>query len=342
MNPRMPINSTAYYLTKPYTFQKKREIIKEVPEDYTILKTVKTSICASDLHYYKGLKSEEKLRERLPLVLLHEGVCEDMRTGMKVIPVAGLLSDVPVEYKGKENLFPDLKYMGATMHGMARSHFLFPQELVIPLSPSIPLNSAAIAEPLSIVIKIIREMNIKYHNLIAVIGDGGMAYLLSLFLNHYMNIHKSQLTIYGIHSQKLEKMSEFGNTVNTRESDEIHPADIIFEIVGGKNIQATLDLAMKISKPGSILGMVGISDAFPGINVNKLVNQGITIKGLTRSTFQDFEKVADILKNEEISDKIINFIDPNEFSIQSEKDLKEAFEYASVSKKYGRIILNWE
>lgn len=341
MDDLLPIEFDAYYLTAPHTFKKKTERITAVPEGYTILKTVKTGICASDLHYYLGYKSKEKLKQRLPLILLHEGVCIDIMRGNKVVPIAVDLTDVDTSYIGRENIYPSAKYMGATAHGMARQYFIYPESLLIPISTTVDDDIATLVEPLSIVLKAIKDINIHYSQRVAIIGDGGLAFLLALMLHFYSNLSPRNLTVYGVHDEKLAQFKQFGNSVNTRHEYKAEPFDVIFEVVGGSNIQSTLNLSFELAQPGSTIGIVGVSDDLPQINMNHVVNKGITIKGLTRSTYSEYVYVADFFKNLKVQSAVKKFIYPKQTTIKSSSALKESFDVAATLSTHGRVIVDW-
>lgn len=342
MQQLLPIEFYSYYLTSPLAFQKKKERITEIPEGYSLLKTLKTGICASDLHYYLGLKSKEKLKERLPLILLHEGLCLDMERGTRVVPIAADLNHVDSSYVGRENIYPQSKYMGATAKGMAREYLLYPQNLLIPISAFVDDDVATLVEPLSIVLKALKDVQVQYHQNIAVIGDGGLAYLFALMLHFFNNISPQKVTIYGVHEDKLEKFANYGTTRNIRKSPKLDSADIVFEVVGGNKINDTLDAALQIVNPGGTIGIVGVSDDFPKIDVNKVVNRGIHLVGLTRSTYRDYTTAAELLKMPELHKAIKKFIYPENIIISSVTELKRAFNLAKNLPSYGRVVMSWD
>ena len=192
---KLPIEATEYYLTSPEQFEKKTILIDKIPRGHTMLKTLYTAICGSDLQYYKGEKSEEKLRTRLPLIPLHEGVCIDLKKGKRVVPIAGDFRKVPFQFFQKENTWPQLPYLGATMPGLARTHLLYPEELIVAVPKSVSDTVASVVEPLSIALRSCSEMNIRKNEPIAIIGTGGVAFLIGVVLRYFFHIPKKNVFI---------------------------------------------------------------------------------------------------------------------------------------------------
>ena len=341
---KLPILATEYYLTKSGTIASKETTITSIPRNHTILKTLFTAICGSDIQYFKGEKSKEKLESRPPLIPLHEGVCLDMKTGKRVIPIAGDFRKVPYTFFQKENTWPALPYLGSTMPGLARTYFTYPRELLIAVPKSVPDHVASIVEPLTVALKSVTDMNIHKNEKIAIIGTGGLAFLVAVVLRFFTKIPKKNLFIFGINDNKLKSFSTIAQTVNYTENIEKyhHIFPKIFEAVGRKNMDLTLNTALELVEPGGTIGILGISDTPWTLPVERLVNWQVTIKGLTRSTPAEYPRTMRFLQKPEIS-SVINkhLVSTHLFPVANEKDIENAFIFADTSKAIGRIILQW-
>ncbi|HCH59289.1 MAG: dehydrogenase [Candidatus Amesbacteria bacterium GW2011_GWA2_47_11b] len=333
--------NTAYYLTEPFVFRKRVEPFHLGSKGQAVLKTLKSAICGSDLQYYLGQKAKEKLKQRLPVIPLHEGVCLNLATGKRVVPVAGDLTQVPKEFKGRENIYPGLPYMGSTADGLARHYLTYPKELLVSVPDNVGDDLACLVEPLSIIFHSLNTVIPQHYHRIAIVGDGTMSYLLAMVLHSYYQLPKPLLTVYGIWDSKLAKFSEFANTINTDTQDVEGQADIIFEAVGGPEMQRTLDVCLKLCAPGSLIGIIGISDSRPSLAVSKLVNWGVTIKGLTRSTYFDYKQSLTYMADYKMQKYLQKFIHPRQFTINSATDLKEAFDFAVETHAPGRILISF-
>ncbi len=339
-----PVVAEEYYLTSPEQFEKKSVTLEKIPRGYTLLQTLYTAICGSDLQYYKGEKSEEKLRTRLPLIPLHEGVCIDLKTGKRVVPIAGDFRKVPFQFFRKENTWPQLPYLGATMPGLARTHLLYPEELIVPVPKSVPDTVASIVEPLSIALRSCKEMNIKKNEPIGIIGTGGVAFLIGVVLRYFFHIPKKNVFIFGVNDEKLAAFKTLGTTINYMQArpDLNQTFSKVFECVGRSHIHLTMNTALQLIRPGGTIGVLGISEIPWQIPIERLVNWQITMMGLTRSTPADYPRTMRFLQKPEVSAVIEkHLISPDIFTITSPADLTEAFDFAGTSQAIGRILLKW-
>lgn len=338
----LPKRNVSYYLTEPFVFERKTEVIRSIPKNHSLLKTLKASICGSDLHYYLGQKAPEKLKQRLPVIPLHEGICLDISTGKRVVPLAGNFSNIPLEYLGKENIYPGLSYLGSTTDGLARRYLTYPKDLLVAVPDIVTDDLACLAEPLSIIFCSLRSMDPQYHHQIAIVGDGTMSYLLATVLSLYYKVSKKNLTVYGIRDAKLSKFKRLAQTVNIDTEDiSSQTANIVFEAVGGPEMQKTLDLCLKLCAPGAEIGLIGISDNRPSLGISKVVNWGITIKGLTRSTHTDYEQSLVFMSDLQNQKFLQEFINVKQFEIRSASNLKSAFEYSATTRLPGRIVMKF-
>jgi ribitol-5-phosphate 2-dehydrogenase len=339
-----PIRAKEYLLTKPGAFEERNTTIESIPSGFTVISPRVTAICGSDLHYFRGEKSIEKLSKRLPLVLLHEGACYDHINKKRVVPVAGYSVQVPEMFRGRENVWPDLPYLGATNNGLARTHLLYPEELLITVPREISETRASLTEPFSIAIKAVKDMRVEPSDTVAIVGTGGLAYFLALALVHFVGISPRTLFIFGIHNEALASFSSLGKTVNYQEepvSRYEKRFNAVFEAVGGKSFDETIKTSFELVLPGGKIGVMGISDHAVSIPANRLVNYGLMIHGLTRSTTQEYKEALGLMAKNEIGDRIEkDLVGDRQFTINSASALKNAFDFAAHSLK-GRTILRW-
>lgn len=344
---QLPIRAKEYFLTKPGRFERRYFAIEYVPEGFTVLSPLYTAICGSDLHYYRGEKSAKKLAERLPLILLHEGVCLDRMADKRVVPVAGYALGIPEEFVDQENLWPELPYLGATHHGLARSHLLYPSSLAIVVPDSVSDTIAALTEPFSIAIRAATDMDIGSQDTVAVIGTGGLAYLMVLTLVFDRGIPPEKIVVFGVKDNQLEYFKDLVPTVNYVH--DAQPAekfkrhfDIVFEIVGGRHMSTTVRFAVGLVRPGGKIGIMGISDFELEISSNMLVNHGIRIIGLTRSTAKDYRRALELMQDPRVAHRVRDsLIHKTTFEVDSADALKKAFDFADSDEAFGRIIKKW-
>ncbi len=340
---KLPITSTQYILTRPYHFSSKQCVISSIPPGYRLVQLLYAAICGSDLQYYRGDKSPEKLTKRLPLIPLHEGICKDVQTGERFIPLAGDFRHTPLEYQKRPNIWPDLPYLGATMSGLAQTYFIYPEELLLPVSDQINDEVACLVEPVSIVIHALRTLSPKRDISISLIGTGGIARLILLTLRFLAKIPKKQITVYGIHEEALKPLEKLAKTINYDKKNATYPPShqLVIEAVGGKHMTQTMTLASDLVKPGGTIGILGIADMSLPLRLDQIVNRQIRLQGITRSTPNDYKKAISFLKNKKIQQYISQQIITDVIPVSSLSTFQKAFQQADKNKTGGRMLIKF-
>lgn len=341
-----------FSLVRPFKFEVKKRTISSIPKGFVLLKPIVAGICGSEMLYFKGQKEKEKLEERLPICLLHEGVAEiievgkgvemEKRTKVIVNPLLPCGKCAACKMGIGENFCQNSKYMAATADGLARTFFVHPHERVIPIPTGIELEVAALTEPLSIALNAFEESEIGRKEKVAVIGDGTIGYLISLIVSFVGKTPKENLYLFGIVDKKLSLAKDFAVTVNSiKEKPEVKRAqqsfDALFESVGGKAQEITLEQAFDLLKPAGRLMVLGLSGGKVPINTNRLVNKGLLLKGIVRSRLEHYKMIIDLLMNDDFREKVKRIISKRKFIIRSAEDLEEAFRFADTEEGEARI-----
>jgi len=347
-----------FTLVKPFRFVIRERTITSIPESYVLLKPIVAGICGSEMLYFKGEKEKWKLAERLPMCLLHEGVAEVVKAGKDANLEAGTYVVVnPMIPCGKcfgckkmgENYCQNSHYMGATADGLSRTYFLHPSERVIPVPCEVKLELAALTEPLSIALNAFNISEAQPCEKVSVIGDGPIGYMVALMASHVGGIPKENLHLIGIIDEKLSLASDFAVTVNSNAEKEKMKSlegvsDIVFEAVGGGSHRTTIREAIDMLRPGGRCVLLGLSSGEVPVELNRIVNKGLTLIGSVRSSMKHYKEVLDLLKNKEFIQKIQRIISETSFTIRSAEDLEAAFRYADTEKgeaksKPGRVLV---
>ncbi len=348
-----------YPLVEPYKFIVRERTIKSVPSGSLLLKPVVAGICGSEILYFKGEKEKEKLEKRLPMCLLHEGVAQIVAAGkdtklkvgtyVVVNPMLPCGQCIACKLEIGENYCQNSKYMAATADGLSRTFFLYPENRVLPVPEGVKLETAALSEPISIALNAVEVAEIIENEKVAVIGDGPIGYLIALAASYVSKVPKENLYLIGIIDQKLSLARDFSSTVNSIQEEEKmnklqQSFDVVFEAVGGRAQEATLDEAINLLKPGGRCIVLGLSGKKVPINVTKLVNKGLSFIGSVRSRMEHFKQAINLLKEIEFRDKVERIISDRRFTIKSPKDLEAAFRYADTEEgeaktKPGRVLV---
>jgi len=348
-----------YPLVKPYKFVVRERIIRSVPPGFLLLKPIVTGICGSEILYFKGEKEKEKLEKRLPMCLLHEGVAQIVEAGedtklnvgtyVIVNPMLPCGECVACKLGIGENYCQNSKYMAATADGLSRTLFLYPESRVLPVPEGVDLEVAALSEPISIALNALEVAEVSRDEKIAVIGDGPIGYLIALATSYVGKVPKEDLYLIGIIDQKLSLAEDFANTLNSiREDEKINSLqqrfDVVFEAVGGRAQEITLDEAINLLRPGGRCVVLGLSGRKVPIDIAKVVNKGLTIRGSVRSRMDHFRQTIKLLRDIEFREKVGRIISDKKFLIRSPEDLEAAFRYADTEEgeakmKPGRVMV---
>jgi len=353
----MVFKTREFYLVKPFEFEEREGEIKEVPKGMLLLKPLLCGICKSEILYFKGQKSEKKLGERLPMALLHEGVCVVEETGPGTKAGKGeIVVPIPFFVCGKcnvcsaglpANLCQKGKYMGSTADGMARTFFLWPEEKVVPVSKETMLEAAALVEPASIALNAVEEAGLKPGQKVVVIGDGAMGYLIALMAMHVAKIPKESLFFVGISDERLLLAKDFSQTINSlKEGEKLgelrESVDAVFEAVGGSAQEKTVGQAIELLRPCGKAIVLGLAKGSVPIKLVDLVNKGLELKGVTRSCEEHYEKVAGFLGEKGFQERLARIASKKRFKILEAGDLKKAFEFAGSEEADGRVMVKFE
>lgn len=358
MRPPFPV--VAYPLVKPFIFEKQARLIDELLDGEVLLSPVVAGICGSEIHYFTGKKEEEKLRKRLPMCLLHEGVCRvvlshdsSVQEGSLVVPIPlRPCGQCPACLKGSENFCERASFMAATGDGMARSLFSYPADRVVRVPPGVPPSVAALTEPLSIAAQALRQASLKGHERVGILGDGPIGYFVLIMASLLGGILRDNLFFLGVVDEKLAMGQDFATPVNTRSispqelASKLGRLQVCFECVGGGVSEITLDQAIHLLEPLGSLYVLGLSSGKVPVRTIEVVNRGLTIQGCSRSRPEEYRRVLEWLKQASHAERASRVIHPETFTIRSVQDLEEAFRFAESSqdpaKHRGRVMVNLE
>lgn len=343
------IISTAYQLTEPYVIKSVTAQLSDPGEYETLVQPVISGICGSDLSYFFGKKNPEKLKKRLPVALLHEGIVRAVDT--KILSVVIPLQSCkicPVCIDGNCNLCPNALFMGSTGPGLSRTLFYYPTELLLPFPSGIDPRVVAITEPLTIAYSFTHTLGNLHNERIAVIGNGSLAYFTVVMLATVCHVAKERLFVIGINEEKLRVFDDLATTILSRsfhgqklQTSLIGSIDLGIEAVGGDAMITTVNTLISFLKPGGRIALFGLSDILIPVNLIEIVNKGLKLQGFSRSTMKDYHAVLTLMSSRDFQEKILRIINPRIFPIASSKDLVNAFHFASAGKHSGKVLVSF-
>lgn len=289
------------------------------------------SICAADLRYYLGLRPSEILRQKLPMVLIHEAIGKVISSKNKDVPIGSNVVLLPCGLKATtdSNYQNKAFFRSSNADGFCQEFMSLSAEEVIPISVQEDPEPFVFSELISVCFQAIRQVEneIAGARRVAIWGDGSLGYLMALVINNLYP--EAELTIVGKHEDKLEKFT-FVDHIETIFSRSNQKFDLLIECVGGMGAQNAIDDMIKSALPKSTILLTGVSENPPAINTRSILEKGLTLRGSTRSIRDDFQKANEFLKDPKLR-KLVSMLKTETVEVTSENDLKQAFEKSKSS-----------
>ena len=263
-----------------------REVPDPVPgQAEHLIRIDSVGICGSDMHAFLGHDD----RRPAPLILGHEGAGVIMGGPLdgRRVTINPLVTDPrsAASLSGRENLCPSRQIISMPPREGAFAQFVtMPERNLVEVPQDIPLEKAALAEPLAVSWHAARLGLAALHESddrrAHVIGGGaiGVAAVLAL-------------KAMGIEAVTLSEPNE-GRAAYLAEKCGISidntPTDGIPLIVDAVGYAATRAAACARVSPGGVIVHIGLGDAAGGLDIRRITLQEITFIGTYTYTAQDF------------------------------------------------------
>ncbi|PLJ78566.1 alcohol dehydrogenase catalytic domain-containing protein [Infirmifilum sp. SLHALR2] len=278
------------------------------PGEVTV-KVEASGLCPTDIKTYMYGSSAAKL----PVVLGHEfaGVVEEVGEGVEGV-APGDRVNVPADAycgkcrfcrAGRENLCENPITFGFQIDGSHAEYVRVPRRfvergLVFRVPDGVPLEAAAMTEPLACVLHDVELAGVRPGKRVAVIGDGPMG-LKHVALSRIYGA--DEVVLIGLTDWKLRLGEEMGATrvVNVQEEDPARALagamDAVFVTVVN---QQTLSTAMSIaSKTGVVSIFAGLPKGASTFTIDtNLIHYGeLVLTGSSNYTYREYEKAFSLI-----------------------------------------------
>lgn len=322
-------------------------------ENQVLVKVDVMAICKADIRYYLGMREKSVLEHKYPLAPIHEAVGHVLKDptgtfkkGDKVILIPNSVDERYYTddsnrrcYRNDlgENYYPKAVFRSSSADGFLRNYYTCSPDLLVKYDESVSPHLAVFSELLSVASAALRRIDFDEVQKLALFGDGIMAYIVYIML---MNDHPNlDLTVFGVDGQKLGCFKK----AKTAKADEYKgdKFDTLIECVGGYFSENAINSMIDLAIPGADLILMGVSEDKVGINTRLILEKGLSLKGVTRSTRKDFEHVASILNKKEVQDDLsLMVLSVN--TIGSVIDVYKCFE-ADINNRtlIGKNIMVW-
>lgn len=298
-------------------------------------------ICGSDLHYYfHGANGEYTIRE--PLTPGHElsGVVDLDPSGRLApgTPVTVHPARYGPEVPGLEDrphLRPGGDYFGSAAadphrQGGASEYLIVEEQMIRVLPDSLPLERAALAEPLAVAIHAVNLAQGVAGKRVLVIGAGPIGLLVVAAAVH---AGAAVVGASDVRPEPLERAASLGATelaLVGRDTIENESYDVVFECSG---VAVALTQAVRAARRAGTVVQVGmLPNAEIGVNLAPMLAKELTIRGAFRFS-TEIDDAVRMLAESDALDSVVSHVVPASDAVQ-------AFELARDSSASAKVLLS--
>ncbi len=267
-----------------------RDVPDAVPQEGEhLIRIAAVGICGSDMHAYLG----HDARRPAPLILGHEAagtIVGGPHDGMRVTvnPLVTCM-ECPACQSGRENLCPNRQIISMQpREGAFAQYVAMPMRNLVEVPDEVPLDKAALAEPLAVSWHTARLALEALHpsmDLRAIVIGGGAIGLAAALALKAMGL--DDVTVVEPNDTRRAFLTErCGQKAVAKATGD---APLVIDAVGYGGTRAS---ASELVQPGGVIGHVGLGDSKEGLDVRRVTLQEITFIGTYTYTAQDFRDTA--------------------------------------------------
>jgi len=321
--------------------------IPEIADNEVLIKTVKTSLCGTDIHIYKWDEWAAKTIVT-PLVTGHEFMGEIAKIGKNVkgykigdrVSGEGHITcgQCPFCRTGKRHLCPNTVGIGVKRHGCFAEYFNFPAENLFALPSFISDDVAAIFDPFGNAVHTVFSANVVGQDVL-ITGAGPIGIMAAAVAR---KMGARTVVVDDTSDYRLELALKMGatHTVNIKK----HTVEEVMKIAGitygfaagfemSGNPQA-LNTLINLSQPGAKIALLGILPSACQIDWDLVIFKMLEIKGIHgREIFKTWYQMVNLLEaGLDISQVITHHLPAESF--------QESFDLM-IKGQCGKVILEW-
>ena len=338
--------NTIYQLVRPRQFEVAFEDIT-LDQEHILVRPTHLSICNADQRYYQGKRSEDILKQKLPMALIHEGIGKvtydptgTFAVGDRVV----MIPSVPTQPDDivAENYRRSSKFRGSNMNGLMQEYVQTIPDRLVPVPAGMSDLVAAFTEMVTVCYHAISRFDRTAHarrDTIGVWGDGNMGYITALLLK--ARFPQSKLIVFGVTETKLSDFSFADETYRVSAIPKDLQVDHGFECVGGTASGQVINQIIDYINPEGTIGILGVSEDQVPINTRMVLEKGLRILGTSRSGREDYLGLIKLYEEQpnvpEYLEKLIGGV----IEIKDIRDMVAAFEM-DIHKMMGKTIMVWD
>jgi len=262
-------------------------------------------ICGSDLHIFHGALDDRVGSRR---VIGHEmsGRIDALGADVQglepgdpvVVRPLSACGECPACQRGHAHICQNLKVIGVDIDGAFQQMCTVPAETVHKIPADLPLEHAALVEPVAVVCHDVRRGRLAGGEDTLIIGGGPIGMVIAMVARHM----GASVILSEVNAYRLELAQSLGfDTLNPRResvADEIQArtagkgADVIFEVAG---TQAGVDTMTAAAATRCRIVLVAIHGTKPKVDLFRFFEREIELLGARVYEPEDFDQAIELV-----------------------------------------------
>ncbi|TPJ49575.1 Zn-dependent oxidoreductase [Mesorhizobium sp. B2-6-4] len=260
-----------------------------VAVDDVLVRVQRAGICGSDIHILHGTNPFAKY----PRIIGHEfaGVVEAVGRQVSGLALGDRVVVDPVVScghcyacrLGRSNVCANLEVLGVHRDGGFRDRIVVPAANAVKLTPTLPVEIAALAEPFSIAANVLSRTGCSADDVVLVYGAG----TVGLTVLQVAKLHGARVIVADLDANRLARAEAFGADRVIHSAKETVPLAVAGEneglgpsvVIDGAGVPALLAEACALASPAGRIGLLGFSPAPCNVSQQEIVKKELSLHG---------------------------------------------------------------
>ena len=322
--------------------------VPEIEPNEVLIRIERTAICGTDMHIY-GWDDWAKKNVPVPMVVGHEyggtvaaigSTVKRVRVGDRVTGEGHVVGRRSRNARaGRFHLDPDTKGIGVNLPGAFAEYLALPEFNVIPLPDSLPLDIAAILDPLGNAVHTALAFDLVGEDVL-ITGAGPIGIMAAAIAER---AGARRIVLTDIEDWRLD----FAKTLTSRTRMVNTMSEDLKDVMTAIGMEEGFDVGLEMSgaRPaleqmldtmlmGGSIAMLGIPSKPYPVDLGLIVGKALTLKGIYgRQMYETWYKMLALLDSGlDMSAMITHRFEA--------KDWQQAFNLMET-RKTGKVILDW-
>jgi len=265
-----------------------------------------TGVCGSDIHVYHGKHPFTPF----PVVQGHEYSGTVVKTGSAVTKVTpGILATARPQLvcgkcgpcqRGQYNVCTNLRVQGFQAPGAAADYFVVPKDRVITIPANMTADQAALVEPAAVGAHSTKRVGDLVGKNVVVSGAGTIGNLVAQFavIRGAKSVLITDYSAFRLQKALDCRIPFAANLKEEKFTDAVARAfgeegfQVGFEAVG---VQGALDALVNNVEKGGAIGIIGVYEEQPRINMGFVCEHELTVSGSMMYRQEDYEETVQFI-----------------------------------------------